>query len=172
MKRLLTTFALVFAAFGLALAQRTVTGTVTGDGEALIGASVAVKGATGGARTDIDGKYSVQVPAGATVLVFSYTGYATQEITLSASNVVDVVMTNNTQLDEVVVTALGISRYKNELAYSAQKVEGADLTRTRDNNITNSLSGKVAGLQVKRNNNLGGSTNIVLRGSKSLLGDN
>jgi hypothetical protein len=70
MKRLLTTLALVFAGFGLALAQRTVTGTVTGDGDALIGASVAVKGAGGGARTDIDGKYSVQVPAGATTLVF------------------------------------------------------------------------------------------------------
>lgn len=172
MKRLLTTLALVFAGFGLALAQRTVTGTVTGDGDALIGASVAVKGAGGGARTDIDGKYSVQVPAGATTLVFSYTGYGTQEITLGASNVVDVVLVSNTQLDEVVVTALGVTRYKNELAYSAQKVEGEALTRTRDNNITNSLAGKVAGLQVKRNNNLGGSTNIVLRGSKSLLGDN
>lgn len=172
MKRLLTTLALVFAVFGLALAQRTVTGTVTGDGDALVGASVAVKGAAGGARTDIDGKYSVQVPAGATTLVFSYTGYATQEVALGASNVLDVVLQNNTQLDEVVVTALGVTRYKNELAYSAQKVDGADVTRTRDNNITNSLAGKVAGLQIKRNNNLGGSTNIVLRGSKSLLGDN
>ncbi len=172
MKRLLTTFALVFVACGLIQAQRTVTGTVTGDGDALIGASVAVKGAGGGARTDIDGNYSVQVPAGATTLVFSYTGYGTQEITLGPSNVVDVVMVSSNQLDEVVVTALGISRYKNELAYSAQKVEGSEVTRTRDNNITNALAGKVAGLQVKRNNNMGGSTNIVLRGSKSLLGDN
>ncbi len=162
----------MFAVFGLALAQRTVTGTVTGDGDVLIGASVAVKGASGGARTGNDGKYTVDVPAGATTLVFSYTGFATQEVALGASNVVDVELKDNTQLEEVVVTALGISRYKNELAYSAQKVEGSEVTRTRDNNITNSLAGKVAGLQVKRNNNLGGSTNIVLRGSKSLLGDN
>lgn len=172
MKRLFTTIALVVLGFGIALAQRTVTGTVTGDGDALVGASVAVKGATGGARTDIDGKYTVQVPAGATTLVFSYTGFETQEVVLNASNIADVVLRSNTQLEEVVVTALGISRYKNELAYSAQKVEGSELTRTRDNNLTNSLAGKVAGLQIKRNNNLGGSTNIVLRGSKSLLGDN
>ena len=172
MKRLLTTLALVFAGFGLAYAQRTVTGTVTGDGDALIGASVAVKGAGSGARTDINGRYTVPMPDGATTLVFSYTGFTTQEVVIGASNVVDVVLLNNTQLDEVVVTALGISRYKNELAYSAQKVEGSEITRTRDNNLTNSLAGKVAGLQIKRNNNLGGSTNIVLRGSKSLLGDN
>jgi TonB-linked SusC/RagA family outer membrane protein len=172
MKRLLTILVLLFAGFGLALAQRNVMGIVTGDGEPLIGATVVVKGASGGARTDINGKYSLPVSAGATTLVFSYTGYATQEVAIGTSNTVNIVMVNNTQLDEVVVTALGISRYKNELAYSAQKVDGSEITRTRDNNITNSLSGKVAGLQIKRNNNLGGSTNIVLRGSKSLLGDN
>ncbi|MFM8372733.1 MAG: carboxypeptidase-like regulatory domain-containing protein, partial [Bacteroidota bacterium] len=82
MKRLLSTFALVFAVLGIAMAQRSVTGTVTGDdGEALIGASVAIKGTTGGARTDANGKYTVNVPAGSSVLVFSYTGYNTQEVT-------------------------------------------------------------------------------------------
>lgn len=172
MKRLFTTLVLLFAGFGLALAQRTVTGTVTGDGDALIGASVAVKGASGGARTDINGRYSVQVPAGATALVFSYTGYTTQEVTLNASNVVDVVMNPNTQLEEVLVTAFGITRYKNELAYSAQKVDGQDLTNTRDANISNALSGRVAGLEIKRTTTLGGSTNVVLRGAKSLTGDN
>ncbi|MCY7327068.1 MAG: carboxypeptidase-like regulatory domain-containing protein, partial [Saprospiraceae bacterium] len=173
MKRFITMFSLVLAMVSAAFAQRTVVGTVTGDdGEALVGASVAVKGAAAGARTDLNGKYSVQVPAGSDVLVFTYTGYATQEITLTATNVVDMVLASGLQLEEAVVTALGITRYKNELPYSAQKVEGDDVTRTRDANVVNSLSGKVAGLQIKRNNSLGGSTNVVLRGTKSFTGDN
>ncbi len=171
MKQFITTLSLVLAMASMALAQRTVVGTVSGDdGEALVGASVAVKGAAAGARTDLNGKYSVQVPAGSDVLVFTYTGYTTQELVLGATNVVDVVLASGLQLEEAVVTALGITRYKNELPYSAQKVDGDDVTRTRDANVVNSLSGKVAGLQVKRNNNLGGSTNVVLRGNKSLTG--
>ncbi|MCC6462751.1 MAG: SusC/RagA family TonB-linked outer membrane protein [Saprospiraceae bacterium] len=173
MKRLLTTIWLVLAVVGFALAQRTVVGTVKGDdGEPLIGATVSVKGTTGGGRTDIEGKYSVLVPAGSSVLVFSYTGYQSQEITLGASNVVDLVLAGGIQLGETVVTALGVSRYKNELPYSAQKVGGEDVSNVRNQNVVNSLSGKVAGLEIRRNNNLGGSTNIVLRGTKSLTNDN
>ena len=173
MKRLLTTLWLVLAVVGFTLAQRTVVGTVKGDdGEALIGATISVKGTTGGARTDIEGKYSVQVPASSNVLVFSYTGYQSQEITLGASNVVDVTLVGGIQLGETVVTALGVSRYKNELPYSAQKVDGNDVSNVRNQNVVNSLSGKVAGLEVRRNNSLGGSTNVVLRGAKSLTGDN
>ncbi len=173
MKRLLTTLYLVLAVAGLAFAQRTVVGTVSGDdGEVLIGASVSVKGAAAGARTDINGQYSVQVPAGSTVLVFQYTGYTAQEISLGAGNVVDVKMVSNNVLEDVVVTALGVTRYKNELPYSAQKVDGDDVTKTRDANVVNALAGKVAGLNIKRNNSLGGSTNVVLRGTKSLTGDN
>ncbi len=155
------------------MAQRTVTGTVSDEqGEALIGASVRVKDTNVGASTDVTGKYSVKVPTGATTLVVSYTGFTSQEIVLGASNAVDITLQPNTTLEEVVVTALGITRYKNELPYSAQKVDGADLTNTRDANVVNSLSGKVAGLNIKRNNTLGGSTNVLLRGSRSLLGDN
>ncbi len=173
MKQFITTFSLVLALASAAFAQRTVVGTVTGDdGEALVGASVAVKGAAAGARTDLNGKFSVQVPTGSDVLVFTYTGYTTQELTLGATNVLDVVLASGLQLEEAVVTALGITRYKNELPYSAQKVDGDDVTRTRDANVVNSLSGKVAGLQVKRNNSLGGSTNVILRGNKSLTGNN
>lgn len=173
MKKL--SLALVLALFGVSamLAQRTITGTVTGDdGNALIGATVLVKGTTAGTITDIDGKYSIRVADGATTLVFSFTGFSTEEVPIGASNVVDVTMKSGQVLDEVVVTALGVSRYKNELAYSAQKVDGEEMTNTRDANVVNALSGRVAGLNVKRNNNLGGSTNIVLRGSKSLTGNN
>lgn len=173
MKRLLTTLWLVLAVVGFTLAQRTVMGTVKGDdGEPLIGATVLIKGTTGGARTDVNGKYSVSVPGGSDVLVFSYTGYATQEITLGASNVVDVVLAGGLELQETVVTALGVSRYKNELPYSAQKVQGEDVANVRNQNVVNSLSGKVAGLQISRNNSIGGSTNVILRGTKSLTGNN
>ena len=174
MKRLLTTLMLLFAVAGFALAQRTVVGTVSGDdGEGLVGATVKVKGTSAGTLTDVSGRYSIKVPNGSNTLVFSYTGYATQEVTLGASNVVEVVLVGTSiNLGETVVTALGVARYKNELPYSAQKVEGGDVSNVRNTNVVNSLSGKVAGLEVKRNNSLGGSTNIVLRGVKSLTNDN
>ncbi|HRI58800.1 MAG TPA: SusC/RagA family TonB-linked outer membrane protein, partial [Saprospiraceae bacterium] len=173
MKRLLTTFWLVLAVASISFAQRAITGTVTGDdGEPLIGATVRAKDASAGTVTDVNGQYVLRVPAEATTLVFSYTGFATQEIALGASNIVDIVLVSGIQLGETVVTALGVSRYKNELPYSAQKVEGSDVTNVRNSNIINSLSGKVAGLEVRRNNTLGGSSNIILRGNKSLTGNN
>jgi TonB-linked SusC/RagA family outer membrane protein len=173
MKKL--SLALVLALFSISamLAQRTIMGTVSGDdGSALIGATVLVKGTSTGTITDIDGKYSIRVPNEGAVLVFSFTGFSTEEVAVGASNVVDLAMKSGQVLEEVVVTALGVSRYKNELAYSAQKVEGDQMTNTRDANVVNALSGRVAGLNIKRNNNLGGSTNVVLRGAKSLTGDN
>lgn len=173
MKRLLTTLALVVVGFGLALAQRTVMGTVSGDGEALIGASVAVKGTSSGARTDADGKYTLKVPAGSTTLVFSYTGYATQEIELGATDVVDVVMKSNTDLDEVVVTALGISREQKSLGYAVQQIGGDRITAARDQNVVNSLSGKIAGVNVvSSSGNVGASARIVIRGNSSITGEN
>lgn len=173
MKRLLTTFGLVLAVVSIALAQRAITGTVAGDdGEPLIGATVRAKDASAGTVTDVNGQYVLRVPAEATTLVFSYTGFATQEITLGASNVVDVVLVSGIQLGETVVTALGVSRYKNELPYSAQKVEGSDVANVRNSNIVNSLGGKVAGLEIRRNNSLGASSNIILRGNKSFTNDN
>ncbi|MBP7821669.1 MAG: SusC/RagA family TonB-linked outer membrane protein [Saprospiraceae bacterium] len=131
-----------------------------------------MKGTSLGTVTDSEGKYSVQVPKGYEVLVYSYTGYTSQEIKLGVQNVVNVKLEGGVTLSETVVTAYGISKYKNEVAFSAQKVTGDELTRTRDANVVNSLSGKVAGLNIKRTNTLGGSTNIVLRGNKSLTGDN
>ncbi len=159
---------------GLALAQRTVTGTVKGDdGEALIGATVAVKGASTGARTDIDGKYRVEVPAGADVLVFRYTGYKTEEITLGISSVVDVVLVSGLELGETVVTALGVSREQKSLAYAVQQLDGSQLVQARDANVVNSLSGKIAGVNVvSSSGNVGASSRIVIRGNTSINGDN
>lgn len=173
MKRLFMMFVIALGMTTAMVAQRTVMGTVTGDdGAPLIGATVSVKGTSVGTFTDVDGKYEIEVPDNSRTLVFSYTGFQTQEVELGASNVVDVTLSAGQVLEEVVVTALGVTRYKNELAYSAQKVDGEEISASRDPNMVNALSGRVAGLNVKRNNNFGGSTNIVLRGSKSLTGDN
>lgn len=174
MKRLLTTLWLVLAVVGFALAQRTVVGTVKGDdGEPLIGATVLVVGTNSGARTDIDGKYRVEVPAGATQLLFRYTGYQPTEITLSDKNVVDVVLSAGLELGETVVTALGVSREQKSLAYAVQQVNGDQLTQARDANIVNQLSGKIAGVNViSSSGNVGASSRIVIRGNTSITGNN
>ncbi len=153
--------------------QRTVTGTVKGDdGEALIGATVSIKGAAAGARTDNDGKYRVDVPAGSDVLVFRYTGYRTEEVTLGASNVVDMVLVGGVELGETVVTALGVSREQKSLGYALQAVDGDKLVQARSTNIVSALSGKIAGAQITSSSNLGGSTRIILRGARSIQEQN
>jgi TonB-linked SusC/RagA family outer membrane protein len=171
MKRLSLVLTLVFFAFGFAMAQRTVTGTVAdATGETLIGASVLVKGTTTGTVTDFDGKYSLSVPEGAKTLVFSYTGFESQEAELGASNVVDVVLSEGVTLNAAVVTALGIKREKKSLGYATQEVDGEEVTRAKGANFINSLSGKVAGVDIKRSSQMGGSSNVVIRGTKSLYG--
>lgn len=174
MKRLLTTVCLALAFSGLALAQRTVMGTVKGDdGEPLIGATIAVKGAAAGTRTDAEGKFTLQVPAGYDVLIVRYTGYETQEVTLEASNTVDIVLRSGLQLAETVVTALGVSREQKSLAYAVQHLEGDQLVQARDANLVNALSGKIAGVNViSSSGNVGASSRIVIRGNTSITGDN
>ncbi len=174
MKRLITTLTLVIAVVGLAFSQRAVMGVVSGDdGDPLIGASVAVKGASVGTRTDINGKYTISVPAGSDVLVISYTGYTSQEITLGTSNAVDVVLVSGVQLNEAVVTALGISREKKSLGYAVQQIDGDQLVAARDANVVNSLSGKIAGVNVvSSSGNVGASSRIVIRGNSSITGEN
>ncbi|MBL7829879.1 MAG: TonB-dependent receptor plug domain-containing protein, partial [Saprospiraceae bacterium] len=173
MKKLTLLVTMMLIAAGSLMAQRSVVGKVTdASGEALPGATVLVKGTNNGTTSDDNGNFKVDVPANANTLVVSYTGFNTQEIVLGASNVVNVTMEEGISLSETVVTALGITKQKNALPYSAQKVDGSDVSRSRDGNVVNALAGKVAGLNIKRNNSLGGSTNIVLRGNKSLTGDN
>jgi hypothetical protein len=120
--------------------------------------------------TDIDGKYSLQVPQTANTLVFTYVGMSTVEKALGASNVVDVTMVSEAKVIEgVVVTALGISREKKSLGYSVQDVKGADIAKAREANIINSLSGKVSGVQITNASGaVGSSARIVIRGANSL----
>jgi TonB-linked SusC/RagA family outer membrane protein len=178
MKKLILLAVLSVLVSGYALLGQTnlITGTVTSavQGEGPIpGVAVSAKGTTVGALTDINGKYSLQVPANVTTLVFSYIGMKKQEIDIAGKNVIDVVMEPDiTGLDEVVVTALGISREKKSLGYATQQIGGESVNAIQTNNFVNSLSGKLSGVNIRSNNNMGGSTNVIIRGAKSLTGSN
>ena len=168
MKNLFTLFLLMLVSLGLS-AQKSISGTITStNGETLIGVTVQEKGAANGALSDLDGRYQLTVADGATV-IFSYTGYAPYELTVGSESTYDVVLKEGVNLDEVVVTALGISREKKSLTYASQEVSGDELTEVKDVNAINALTGKTAGIQINRSGSgVGGSTRIVLRGNKSL----
>jgi len=166
---------MLFIGLQVAHAQRTISGKVTSsdDGSGIPGATVLVKGTAVGAITDIDGKFSLTVPKDKDILLISYVGMVTKEVTLGTDNVVNVVLEPSVQeLEGVVVTALGIPREKKSLGYATQEVKGGDLNIVKTDNFVNGLSGRVAGVQVKTTTNMGGSTNVLLRGSKSLTGNN
>ncbi|TPG40025.1 SusC/RagA family TonB-linked outer membrane protein [Flavobacterium pectinovorum] len=153
--------------------ERTVSGTVSDNaGMPLPGVSVLVKGTKSGTQTDFDGKFSIKAST-SQVLVFSYIGMKTQEVAASSS-LVNVKLGDAAQELEgvVVTTALGVKREKKSLGYSSQLVTAEQVNSSPTNNFLNNLSGKVAGLEIKANSNFGGSTNIVLRGIKSITGNN
>ncbi|MBK9732077.1 MAG: SusC/RagA family TonB-linked outer membrane protein [Chitinophagaceae bacterium] len=155
--------------------NRLITGTVKdNNGEAIIGSSVLVKGSTTGTYTDVDGNYSLSVPSNATTLVFKYLGYKSKEVPISATNVVNIELEEDVLgLEEVVVTAVGISAEKKSLGYSVQDVSGDKLTAAGANNTLSALSGKVAGLQVINSSGAPGSSVFLqLRGATSITGDN
>ncbi|NRB49103.1 MAG: SusC/RagA family TonB-linked outer membrane protein [Saprospiraceae bacterium] len=174
MKRLSLVLALVLFGASFALAQKTVTGTVTDEsGEALIGASILVKGTTSGTVTDLDGKYSLSVPEASSTLVFSYTGFNTQEVEVGAQTVIDLVMSEGVSLGEVVVTALGVEREEKALGYAVQQVKGDEVSRSGASNAVDGLVGKAAGIQVTRSSgSVGGGSRILIRGVTSMVGNN
>ena len=155
------------------LAQRTISGTVTDESnETLIGVNVLVVGTANGTITDFEGKYSLDVPENAS-LQFSYTGYQEQTVAVGSQSVVNVVMAQGIALDEVVVTALGISRDKKALGYSVTEVAGDNFTQGREINIGNALAGRVAGVNVSKiASGPAGSSRVIIRGNKSLNGNN
>ena len=167
---------LLFAGFSLLQAQGVqVTGTVTSaeDGAALPGVSVVVQGTTIGAVTDFEGNYSITVPDGSATLMFSFVGMLTQQVPLDGRTRVDVVLEPTTlALDEVVVTALGVSREAKSLGYAVQEVSGDEVSNSVESNFASSLSGKIAGVQIKQPNTMGGSANMIIRGSTSITGNN
>ncbi|WP_298513083.1 SusC/RagA family TonB-linked outer membrane protein [uncultured Kordia sp.] len=150
--------------------EKEITGIVTSksDGIPLPGANISVEGTTKGAQTDFDGKYSIKASPG-DVLTFSFIGMTTKQVTVADSNVINVQLEDNQEaLDAVIVTALGIKKERKTLTYAAQDVKGDDLTRVKQTNPINSLSGKSAGLAITRSSSgVGGSTKVVLRGNSS-----
>ncbi len=143
------------------------------DDAGLPAVNIIVKGTTMGTTTDLDGNYTINVPSGDVTLIYSSIGFLNQEVAVGNQSAINITLRADiTQLGEVVVTALGISREKAALGYAVQKVDGDQVNLAKDGNFINSLSGKVAGMQIKQNNNFGGSTNVVIRGNSSITGDN
>jgi len=177
MKRILLvclTSMLIHASNVLLAQDLAVTGKITSleDGSALPGVNVVVKGTTTGTVSNADGNYSITAPADGT-LVFTFIGLATEEVPINNRATVNLTMAQDIQqLSEVVVTALGIERNKNELGYAAQQVSGDQISQARGVNFVNSLSGKVSGVDIKSNNTMGGSTNVIIRGYKSIGSNN
>lgn len=154
---------------------RKVTGRVVDQtGEPMVGATVLVRGTKVMTLTDADGRYSINVPAGREELQFNYIGSKMQVVKIAGRAQIDVKMeSSGNELNEVVVTALGIERKPDELTYATQKVKGDELTRAKDANFINALQGKTAGLVITPNaSGAGGSSKLVLRGSGSILGNN
>ena len=162
---------------GLPVSQQANKITVQGSivdakGEPLIGVSILEKGTTNGTITDFDGKFGLSVSKGSTIEI-SYIGYKTLSLAAKA-NFGQITMKEDTEvLDEVVVTALGIKRAEKALSYNVQQVKSDELIRAKDANFVNSLNGKIAGVTINKSaSGAGGSTRVVMRGAKSIEGDN
>ena len=175
-KRLALFFACFFLFLGSALAQTKISGTVYSqeDGQPIIGAAVKVVGTSTGMLTDVNGRFSVVVPDGKKQLEITYLGFEGKTVT--AKNGIRIFLKADAQsLDEVVVTAMGISREKKALGYAVSEVDGDELIKTRGglSNPVNALQGKVAGLQISSGaGSMGGSSKVLIRGNNSLSGSN
>ncbi len=176
---LLLCFAAVFtlASSELWAQERTVSGRITSteDGTALPGVNVILKGTTSGTTTDADGRYTISIPSGAEgTLIFSFIGVQTQEIEVGTRTIVDVQMsTDVTQLSEVVVTAFGIERSRDELTYVAEKIDNKKVNMVQQTTAAQGLAGKIAGLQINvQNNGVNPTSQVLLRGLRSVGSDN
>ena len=151
----------------------TVTGQVLDEnGEPVIGATVSVKGTNVTAVTDMDGRFTIKAPQGATLAV-SYVGYGTRDVAVDGNHLTVSLDQNAQVLDEVVVTALGIKKEAKSLSYNVQQMDGDVLMRVQDANFVNSLTGKVAGVTINASaTGAGGSSRVVMRGAKSINGNN
>lgn len=153
--------------------QITVTGVVTDvNKEPIPGVAIMVKGTNIGVVTDVYGKYSIEVPSSNSVLLFSFIGYRTEEVMVNDQRIVNISLKEDIHtIDEVVVTALGITKKEKSLTYSTQVVNGDELVRAKDPNMMNALAGKTAGVQInKSSSGLGGSAKVVIRGNRSVGG--
>jgi TonB-dependent starch-binding outer membrane protein SusC len=174
MKQFLLLIALLFAMAGSAFAQRSISGKITSeDGEALIGATVVAKGTTVGTTTDSEGSYSLELPQGTTALVISYTGFKTTEITVGASNVVDVTLDiEASQLSEVLVVGYG-TQIKSTLTGNIAKVSGEEIQGLPVTSVEQALQGRTAGVFIESvNGKPGSAVRVRVRGSSSIGASN
>lgn len=153
-------------------AQSSITGKVTSgdDGSPIPGANVLVKGTTAGTMTDAEGNFTMGIDSPDATLVISFVGYTTQEFSLAGRTHIEAVLSSDaTQLQEVVVTALGLEREKRDLGYAVQEINGDEMSKARETNVGNALAGKIAGVTVVGNpSGIGGSSRITIRGERSL----
>jgi TonB-linked SusC/RagA family outer membrane protein len=156
--------------------SRTITGKVTSteDGAPVPGVNILHEGTTNGTVTDSEGNYSISITPPTGNLIFSFIGFQTATMSVEGKTTIDVQLAVDAeQLTEVVVTALGIRRETKALGYSIQELKGEDLTRVKETNVVNGLQGKIAGVQVQGNQGaLGGSSRILIRGSRSIANEN
>ncbi|MEP0264476.1 SusC/RagA family TonB-linked outer membrane protein [Dokdonia sp.] len=156
----------------ISFAQTTVSGTVSEEGGPLPGASVLIKGTQTGAQTDFDGNYTIDASP-SDVLVFSYVGYSTQEVTVGNQTTINVTLAQDNQLDEVIVTAQGIKREKKALGYAVSEVSSEEIENRTEGDVGRILSGKASGVAITSQSGTSGSaTNVVIRGYNSINGDN
>ena len=157
----------------MSFAQKTVTGVVSdSDGLPLPGATVLVQGTTTGVTTDFDGNFSINVAEGQT-LEFSFVGYETAAIAVGAGNVINVTLSLGTQLEEVIVTSLGITREKRALGYAVSEVDNTQIENRASGDVARVLSGKASGVQVTNQGGISGSgTSVVIRGLSTFSSSN
>ena len=157
----------------LSFAQKTVTGVVSDpDGLPLPGATVIVQGTTTGVTTDFDGNFSINVAEGQT-LEFSFVGYETAAVAVGAGNVINVTLSLGTQLEEVIVTSLGITREKRALGYAVSEVDNTQIENRASGDVARVLSGKASGVQVTNQGGISGSgTSVIIRGLSTFSSSN
>lgn len=147
--------------------------TSADDGEPVVGAAVVIQNSKVGGVTDVDGQLTIsRLPVAAKKLTISYIGMKSQTVTIKGDVVNVVLQPNATDLNEVVVTAMGVTRQKKALGYATQEISSDQLTTGKDNNILNSLSGKLAGVRITNTQGDVGSSRIVIRGETSIAGEN
>lgn len=175
MKKLFVLFSLVLALWApeAAAQARTITGQVTAEetGQPISGVAVTVPGTSVGTLTDASGRFSLEVPANASVLSFRSLAYGTREVEITGTTMNVTLESQAVALEGVTVTALGIERQNRALGVAAQQVEAEELNRA-ETNIVNSLQGKVAGVSITNAGTQGGSSRMVIRGASSLTGNN
>ena len=166
---------LFLVGLGLVNAQsKSVSGKVfsADDGQPIIGATVKVKGTSQGTVTNTDGEFKITLQGSTKDLVISYVGMKTVEVE-AKGNIVVRLESDSKQIDEIVVTAMGISKAKKSLGYASQDVKAAELTQGASSDLANALQGKLSGIQISQSSGMpGASSQITIRGARSFTGDN